>query len=118
MWNNSPTEISNRLGWLDCTSVTRKSFAESGFGPRFLHSTGQLHKGDSGKGFFIQFVSDVKSDLAIPDNAGDEKSSISFGVLIKAQAFGYRQALLDNKRRVITFDLGTNASKELEKIKI
>jgi glucose-6-phosphate isomerase len=102
------------------TSIQKKYkvATASGFGPRFLHSTGQLHKGDSGNGYFIQFISDVKSDLAIPDNAGDEKSSISFGVLIKAQAFGDRQALLDNKRRVITFDLGTNASKELEKIKI
>jgi glucose-6-phosphate isomerase len=102
------------------TSIQKKYkvATASGFGPRFLHSTGQLHKGDSGNGYFIQFISDVKIDLAIPDNAGDEKSSISFGVLIKAQAFGDRQALLDNKRRVITFDLGTNASKELEKIKI
>jgi glucose-6-phosphate isomerase len=102
------------------TSIQKKYkvATASGFGPRFLHSTGQLHKGDSGNGYFIQFISDVKIDLAIPDNAGDEKSSISFGVLIKAQAFGDRQALLDNKRRVITFDLGTNASKELEKIRI
>ncbi len=34
-----------------------------GYGPRFLHSTGQLHKGDSGNGFFIQFISDIQNDV-------------------------------------------------------
>lgn len=77
-----------------------------GYGPRFLHSTGQLHKGDSGNGFFIQFISDIQNDAPIPDSAGDDKSSISFGALIKAQALGDRQALIDNKRKVITIDLG------------
>jgi hypothetical protein len=59
-----------------------------GYGPRFLHSTGQLHKGDEGNGFFIQLVSDYSRDAGVPDNAGDDKSSISFGTLIKAQALG------------------------------
>ena len=79
-----------------------------GYGPRFLHSTGQLHKGDSGNGFFIQFVSEIENDLPIPDEAGREGSSISFGTLIKSQALGDRQALIDNKRRVLTVDLGKN----------
>jgi glucose-6-phosphate isomerase len=102
------------------TSIQKKYkvATAAGFGPRFLHSTGQLHKGDSGNGFFIQFISDVIKDLSIPDKAGDDKSSITFGVLIKAQAFGDRQALLDNKRRVITFDLGSNVSNSLKKIKV
>ncbi|MDZ7623807.1 MAG: hypothetical protein U5J96_05090 [Ignavibacteriaceae bacterium] len=77
-----------------------------GYGPRFLHSTGQLHKGDSGNGFFIQFISDVQNDVAIPDDAGKDESSISFGTLIKAQALGDRQALIDNNRKVLTIDLG------------
>ncbi|MDT3694781.1 MAG: hypothetical protein ROY99_00230 [Ignavibacterium sp.] len=79
-----------------------------GFGPRFLHSTGQLHKGDSGNGYFIQFISDAEDDLPIPENIGEEKTSITFGVLIKAQALGDRQALLDNRRKVITIELGSN----------
>ena len=87
-----------------------------GFGPRFLHSTGQLHKGDSGNGYFIQILSDITKDAAIPDNAGYDSSSITFGVLIKAQAFGDRQALLDNKRKVITFDFGLNLKKGLTEI--
>ena len=41
-----------------------------GYGPRFLHSTGQLHKGDSGNGYFIQFISDIQNDVPIPEDAG------------------------------------------------
>lgn len=77
-----------------------------GFGPRFLHSTGQLHKGDAGNGLFIQFIYDSTDDVAIPDEAGDDKSSMTFNVLIKSQVLGDRQALLDNARRLITVDLG------------
>jgi len=79
-----------------------------GYGPRFLHSTGQLHKGDSGNGFFIQFISDNQDDVAIPDEVGKDYSIISFGTLIRAQALGDRQALIDNKRKVLTIDLGKN----------
>jgi hypothetical protein len=77
-----------------------------GYGPRFLHSTGQLHKGDSGNGYFIQFISDIQNDVPIPDEAGNDASSISFGTLIRAQALGDRQALIDNKRKVLTINLG------------
>lgn len=87
-----------------------------GYGPRFLHSTGQLHKGDSGNGFFIQFVSDVQNDAAIPEEAGIDKSSISFGTLIRAQALGDRQALIDNNRKVLTIDLGKDISESLSKL--
>ena len=116
----NPTEENFNLLQEFRTSIQKKYKVATtlGFGPRFLHSTGQLHKGDSGNGYFIQFVSDVKNDLPLPDNAGDDKSSITFGVLIKAQAFGDRQALLDNKRNVITFDLGDDIKKALDKIKI
>ena len=41
-----------------------------GFGPRFLHSTGQLHKGDAGNGLFIQLTADSAKDANIPDNPG------------------------------------------------
>lgn len=85
-----------------------------GFGPRFLHSTGQLHKGDAGNGLFIQIIHEPNVDLQIPDEAGREESSISFGVLVKAQAFGDRQALVDNQRKVITINLGNNYSDNLK----
>ncbi len=81
-----------------------------GYGPRFLHSTGQLHKGDAGRGLFIQFTADdaasLTGDAPIPDEPGAPESSITFGVLKAAQALGDRQALLDAGRRVITFHLG------------
>jgi transaldolase/glucose-6-phosphate isomerase len=77
----------------------------SGYGPRFLHSTGQLHKGDAGNGLFIQFTSDDPRDAPIPDEAGAPESSIAFGVLKEAQAQGDRRALLDAGRRVIRFHL-------------
>jgi glucose-6-phosphate isomerase len=76
-----------------------------GFGPRFLHSTGQLHKGDGGKGLFIQITADDPVDLPIPDEAGKDGSSITFGVLKASQALGDRQALIDAGRRIIRFHL-------------
>jgi hypothetical protein len=79
--------------------------ATVGYGPRFLHSTGQLHKGDAGHGLFIQFTADMPKDAPIPDKAGKKPSSISFGVLKDAQALGDRQALLDAGRKVIRFHL-------------
>ncbi|MDO9528541.1 MAG: hypothetical protein Q7J27_05190 [Syntrophales bacterium] len=74
-----------------------------GYGPRFLHSTGQLHKGDAGHGLFIQFTADDQTDIPIPEEAGSSDSSMTFGVLKAAQALGDRQALLDKGRKVIRF---------------
>lgn len=85
-----------------------------GYGPRFLHSTGQLHKGDGGNGFFIQFISDFKEDVGIPKDAVESESTFSFGILIKAQALGDRQALIDNNRNLITVDLGKDVNSSLE----
>ena len=60
----------------------------------------------------------MQSDVAIPDDAGKNESSISFGALIKAQALGDRQVLIDNKRKVLTIDLGKNISASLSKLKV
>lgn len=87
-----------------------------GYGPKFLHSTGQLHKGDGGNGYFIQLISDYSDDAVIPDTAGEDKSSISFGTLIKAQALGDRQALIDDNRKVLTVDFGANIITNLDKL--
>jgi len=87
-----------------------------GFGPRFLHSTGQLHKGDAGNGLFIQITAGTPEDAPIPDKAGEEASSMTFGTLKMAQALGDRQALLDNKRKVIRFDLGKEVEAGLERL--
>jgi glucose-6-phosphate isomerase len=76
-----------------------------GYGPRFLHSTGQLHKGDAGRGLFIQFTADDPRDASIPDEMGRPESALSFGVLKQAQVFGDRQALINAGRRVIRIHL-------------
>jgi transaldolase/glucose-6-phosphate isomerase len=88
----------------------------SGYGPRFLHSTGQLHKGDGGHGLFIQFTDDVSDDSPIPDEAGKEDSSVDFGTLITAQALGDARALTDAGRKVLRFDLGKDVVGGLKKL--
>ncbi|MDQ6709954.1 MAG: bifunctional transaldolase/phosoglucose isomerase [Candidatus Dormibacteraeota bacterium] len=66
-----------------------------GYGPRYLHSTGQLHKGGPNTGVFLQIVGDDVNDLPIPGEA------FSFGVLKQAQALGDFQALRNHGRRVL-----------------
>ena len=87
-----------------------------GYGPRFLHSTGQLHKGDAGKGLFIQLTSRIVEDVNIPDEAGRSDSAISFGTLKTAQVLGDQQALIKAGRKVIQFDLGVNSLDEIEQL--
>lgn len=87
-----------------------------GFGPRFLHSTGQLHKGDGGRGLFIQFVDNPQQDMPIPDDAGKEYSSVPFSVLIDSQSLGDRQALLEEGRQVLRIHLGSAAVAQLERL--
>ncbi len=79
-----------------------------GYGPRFLHSTGQLHKGDGGNGLFIQFIANLQEDVPIPDTAGINKSSISFATLIRAQSLGDREALLENQRAVLRIEFDSS----------
>jgi hypothetical protein len=66
-----------------------------GYGPRYLHSTGQLHKGGPNTGVFLQIVGDDPTDLPIPGE------KFSFGVLKQAQALGDFQALRNHGRRVL-----------------
>lgn len=65
-----------------------------GYGPRYLHSTGQLHKGGPGNGLFIEVVGDDPIDIEIPGK------SMTFGTLKQAQALGDLQALVARGRRV------------------
>jgi hypothetical protein len=58
-----------------------------GFGPRFLHSTGQLHKGGPKEGVFLQFVDPGDGDVPIPDSA------YGFATFLEAQAIGDEKAL-------------------------
>jgi glucose-6-phosphate isomerase len=87
-----------------------------GYGPRFLHSTGQLHKGDSGHGLFLQLAADQPEDADIPAAPGAEDSHITFGVLESAQAMGDRKALLHAGRRVLYIHLGTDIVAGLQRL--
>ncbi|MBM3188658.1 MAG: bifunctional transaldolase/phosoglucose isomerase [Chloroflexi bacterium] len=86
-----------------------------GYGPRFLHSTGQLHKGGPNKGLFVQLIS-AGPELPIPDAPGSDASSVGFGLLKLAQALGDRRALTDKRRRVITFHLGSDVESPLRQL--
>ena len=87
-----------------------------GYGPRFLHSTGQLHKGDAGRGFILQITSEDLGDLPIPDELGSTRSSVSFGVLKEAEALGDMNALVSAGRRVISFHLKGDAPGALDRL--
>lgn len=88
-----------------------------GYGPRFLHSTGQLHKGDGGNGLFIQFVSAPPvNDLSIPNDAGKSESDLSFGVLKVAQALGDAQALRGVGRRVLSFEIDGDPIRAIQEL--
>ena len=87
-----------------------------GYGPRFLHSTGQLHKGDRGNGRFVQIVSASDEDLPIPDEDENSGSTLTFGTLIAAQAGGDRRALLDAGRSVSTFAVFADATETIRRV--
>jgi transaldolase/glucose-6-phosphate isomerase len=80
-----------------------------GFGPRFLHSTGQLHKGGPNTGLFLQLVDTISDDLTVPE------TDYTFGRLVSAQSSGDFQALQLRKRRVLRIALGRDAIAGLEK---
>ena len=78
----------------------KKSATCLGFGPRFLHSTGQAYKGGPNSGVFLQITCDDASDLAVPGQ------KYTFGVVKAAQARGDFQVLADRKRRALRVHLG------------
>ncbi|UOQ98293.1 bifunctional transaldolase/phosoglucose isomerase [Hymenobacter sp. 5317J-9] len=80
----------------------------SGYGPRFLHSTGQYHKGGPNTGLFVQFTDDNPQDLQLPGR------SYTFGTFKNAQALGDLQALKDNNRRTLRVNLGNDAEAGLK----
>jgi hypothetical protein len=82
-----------------------------GYGPRFQHSTGQLHKGGANTGIFIQLVATDHVDAVIPD------APYTFSVLKAAQALGDLQALEGHKRRVIRVNLGSDIGEGLEELR-
>jgi len=81
--------------------VARKSGRGTtfGWGPRFLHSTGQFHKGGQPNGAFLQITGENENDLAIPHQ------NFSFHTLLMAQALGDGQALTDRKFPLVRIHL-------------
>jgi len=75
-----------------------------GWGPRFLHSTGQFHKGGPAVGVFLQLVTTGEQDLEIPDRP------FTFGQLIQAQAAGDASVLADHGRPVLSLTVPDVAS--------
>ncbi len=84
-----------RLGLLSKTGLA----TTLGYGPRFLHSTGQLHKGGPDEALVLQLVDEPGTDLAVPE------TDFTFGALIRAQALGDFQALRRRGRRVLRVNL-------------
>jgi len=81
-----------------------------GFGPRFLHSTGQAYKGGPNSGVFLQITCDDASDLAVPDQ------KYTFGVVKAAQARGDFAVLAERGRRALRVHLGKDVKAGLEKL--
>ena len=81
-----------------------------GWAPRFLHSTGQYHKGGPAQGVFLQIVSAAKTDIAVPGR------DFTFGELIASQAAGDAKVLADHGRPVLTLTL-EDAKSGIEVIK-
>ncbi len=78
-----------------------------GFGPRFLHSTGQAYKGGPNTGVFLQITCDDAHDLPVPEQ------KYSFGVVKAAQARGDFEVLAERKRRALRVHLGSDVSEGL-----
>ncbi len=122
--NASPPQYVALMAYVAPTSKSERALAElqvavrdrwhtattTGFGPRFLHSTGQLHKGGPPTGLYIQFTQKDTADVVIPGQ------KFSFSVLKEAQSTGDLTALRDHGRQALHIVLGPDPEQELEHI--
>lgn len=81
-----------------------------GYGPRYLHSTGQLHKGGANTGVFLLFTADTKDKVGIPGK------DFGFETLQRAQALGDFGSLNNHERRVVRIHLGSDVEGGLKKL--
>jgi transaldolase/glucose-6-phosphate isomerase len=81
-----------------------------GFGPRFLHSTGQAYKGGPNSGVFLQITCDDANDLPVPEQ------KYTFGIVKAAQARGDFQVLAERGRRALRVHLGGDLQSGLSKL--
>lgn len=82
-----------------------------GYGPRFLHSTGQLHKGGPNRGLFLQVVDTPPADVPVPE------TDYTFGRLVAAQALGDYRALEQRGRRVLRVNVGRDVRGGLDALR-
>ena len=82
----------------------------AGYGPRYLHSTGQLHKGGPGSGLYLQLTTNRSQELPIPGQP------YGFDVLAAAQAIGDYQALTNLGRRLVSLNLGDDPISGLRRL--
>ena len=105
-------ETTEALHGIQARLRDRTRFATTlGYGPRFLHSTGQLHKGGPETGRFLQIVDEAEHDLPVPE------TDYTFGELIRAQADGDRKALEQRGRRVMRINLGNDVHGGLARLR-
>lgn len=93
----------NRVNTIrDLLRAATRAATTAGYGPRFLHSTGQLHKGGPNTAVCLQLTADIDEDVPIPD------APYSFGTFIQAQALGDMRSLQGHGRRVLRIHLGAD----------
>jgi hypothetical protein len=104
-------ENDNQLEQLRTRVLERDHVATTvGFGPRFLHSTGQLHKGGPNSGVFLLVTSDDKQDVPVPGE------KYTFGVLKNAQSLGDALALSKRQRRMLRVHLPADIKSGLDRL--
>jgi hypothetical protein len=81
-----------------------------GYGPRYLHSTGQLHKGGGDNGLFLLLTADDKEDVEVPGQP------YTFGLLKRAQALGDLESLRGHGRRVLRLHISGDVETGLDRI--
>jgi transaldolase/glucose-6-phosphate isomerase len=101
-------EVTMALGGLQAALQRRTGLAVTvGYGPRYLHSTGQLHKGGAKNGHFLQLVDRPTNGLAVP------QSDFTFDRLIEAQALGDLRALRSRRQKTLRLVMTDSPAKDL-----
>ena len=87
-----------------------------GYGPRYLHSTGQLHKGDGNRGLFLQLARPASQAVPIPEMSEVRRPAPSFGALFAAQGWGDWLALRDRRRRTLRLEFERDVAEGLRRL--
>ena len=87
-----------------------------GYGPRCLHTTGQMLLSDRGNGLVIQLLANVVLDVLIPDKVGEKAAGLTFGTLKELQALTMSHLLRHDRRRVLRCHLGADAAIGLQSL--